>query len=90
MPTRADLICDAATVVGGYTGTLGTLTTTSAVLTGLVNASADDSFAEEALLLFPDATNETDKQRNVVTWTPLTASLPGQALLPGRWGLAGC
>ena len=86
MPTRADLICDAATVVGGYSGTLGTLTTTSAVLTGLVNASADDSFAEEALLLFPDAANETDKQRNVVTWTPLTGIATWSGVTTGPMG----
>lgn len=72
MPTRADLIVDAVTSVGGYEGTLGVVTTTTAVLQGLVNASDDVNFATEALLIFPDATNETDKQRTVTGWAPLT------------------
>ena len=86
MADRADIIVDAVTAIGGYTGTVGTLTTTSAVLPELANYSTDENFAVDGLLIFPDAVNSTDKQRTVTAWNPTTGAATWSGATTGGMG----
>lgn len=72
MPTRADLIYEASQDIGGLAGTLGAATTTSAVLSGLAEYTNDETLGQGSLLIFPDAVNDSDKQRNVTGFNPTT------------------
>jgi hypothetical protein len=72
MTDRATLIKDVARKMGAQLGEIGTNTQTTAVLSGLIDTTGDDSAYTNARLIFPDAPDEESKQRLITGWVDLT------------------
>lgn len=66
--TRAQIISRGARRIGARTGTISSGTATTAVLSGLVNTTGDDSEFQADRLFMLDAANETDKERFINIW----------------------
>lgn len=70
--TPADLFAEGARILGARTGTISSGSATTAVLSGLVGTTGDNSFYANNRIMFIDATAEGDKQRLVTNWVDAT------------------
>lgn len=66
--SRAEIIKRAAIRLGGRAGSISSGQATAAILSGLIDNSNDDSMYVGWHLFMLDASNETDKERTVLTW----------------------
>ncbi|HET6497361.1 MAG TPA: hypothetical protein VFH61_18600 [Thermoleophilia bacterium] len=78
--TRTELMVRGARRLGAAVGTIASGSATTAVLTGLINQTGDDTSYRGHRLIMPDATAETDKERFIDIWE----DAPGRAHFAAR------
>lgn len=74
MTDRATLILRVARLMGAQVGDIGANTTTSAVLSGLVNTTGSDESYKDFRIIFPNAPDETSKQTLIDAWDDRTGT----------------
>lgn len=78
--TAADIFERGARIIGARTGVIASGTATTAVLTGLVGTTGDNTAYAGWRIIFPDAPTTADSERLVTTWVDAT----GTATFPTR------
>ena len=68
MTDRATLIQTVARMMGAQVGVIGTSSTTTAVLQGLINTTGDDQAYVNSRIIFPNAADEASRQTLITAW----------------------
>ena len=74
MTDRATLIQTVARMMGAQVGVIGTSSTTTAVLDGLINTTGDDQAYVNARIIFPNAADEASRQTLITAWDDSTGT----------------